>query len=312
MPDPSDLERFVKYATTFELAQAADAWTVLEPLFADDAVHVVHHGGSLGGDDRGRAAVIEGLRRSVLDHDRRFDVRIPEILEGPITRPDGIWMRYALTLRRGGLADLRFEGEHLTRFADGRIQWIEEWLPEDTPERVGDYLAEHDDRLRPAESPPSEPTPLDRAALEAAGARSLVHIYGSAKSEQDIGAALAVCHEDFVLETVPFGTRASGRAEAAAQLEVFFGAFPDYAVELEGLAHGDATAAWGRVRLSLRGDFLGLAPTLKTADLPVFCVFDVADGQLSRERFFFDGAELAQQLDLAPTAFSDALAAATA
>jgi hypothetical protein len=44
----------------------------------------------------------------------------------------------------------------------------------------------------------------------------------------------------------------------------------------------------------------------------VFCVFDVAEGQLSRERFFFDGAELAQQLDLAPTAFSDALAAATA
>ncbi len=80
MEAQSDLERFIGYARAFEVAQAADAWELLEPCFGADAVDCVHSGGSLGGDDRGRDAVLAGLRRSVLHHDRRFDVRIPEIL----------------------------------------------------------------------------------------------------------------------------------------------------------------------------------------------------------------------------------------
>ncbi len=308
----SDLERFIGYARAFELAQAADAWQLLEPCFQADAVHLVHSGGSLGGDDRGRDAVLAGLRRSVLDHDRRFDVRIPEILEGPIARPDGVWMRYRLTLRRAGIPELAFEGEHLTVYRDARIQRIEEWLSPDTPERVAALLEEHGDRLRAAGAPPAVPGPRDLRELENATARSLVRIYGSAKSQQDVGAALSVCSEDFALETPAFGVRGVGRAEVASQLALFFQAFPDYRVELEGLAQGDAVAAWGRARLSLRGALVGIAPTEKTAELPFVSLFDVANGALRRERFLFDRAEFCEQLGIDPAALAARLRTAPA
>lgn len=309
-PATSDLEHFFGYVRAFELAQAADAWQVIQPCFAEDAVHRVHEGGPLGGEDRGRAAVVEGLRQSVLRHDRRFDARIAEIVEGPVTRPDGVWMRWNLTLRRAGVPELRLEGEHVTEYADGRIRRIEEWLPAGSGARVEAFVAEHGARLKPEGSPPSPPAAADLRDLEAATARSLARCYAGAKSERDIGAALFLCGDDFALETVPFGTRARGRAETAAQLAVFFRSFPDYAVELEGFAQGDGVVAtWGRARLSFRGALFGQPPTGKTAELPIFCLLGIQGGLLRSERFFFDRAELCEQLGLAPAALASSLAA---
>jgi predicted ester cyclase len=172
------------------------------------------------------------------------------------------------------------------------------------------FVAEHEARLRPAASPPAAPGGLDLRDLEAATARSLVRAYGCAKSQQDASAALSLCSEDFVLETLPFGTRAANRGEAAAQLALFFRAFPDYAVELEGFAQGDAVvAAWGRARLSFRGEIFGHAPTGKTADLPIFCLIGVVGGVIRSERFHFDRAELCEQVGLPAAALGEALAA---
>src|SRR2546427_313451 len=62
----TDLERFFDYARAFEMAYIADSWTGLEAFFAEDACHVVEDGGPLALCDRGRAAVVEGLRQSAL------------------------------------------------------------------------------------------------------------------------------------------------------------------------------------------------------------------------------------------------------
>ena len=216
METPSDLERFFGYVRAFELANLTSNWSLLEPCFSEDACHLVDDGGVLGGDDHGRAAVIDGLRDSVYRNDRRFDVRIPEILEGPIARPDGIWMRWALTFRRAGLPELRVGGDHLAVYAGGRIRRLEERVAPGDAERVAAYLAEHGASLRPEGAPLALPAGADLRDLEAATARSLVRCYASAKSQQDAGAALALCSDDFVLETPAFGTKARGRAEAAA------------------------------------------------------------------------------------------------
>lgn len=178
MADPSELQRFIAYAQAFEVAFWNDAWDGIAPFFAADARHLVHGAAPLGCDDRGRDAVVRGLRESVARMDRRFDVRIPEVLEGPVVRggPDhGIWMRYALTLRRKGLPEVRFEGTHMARYdAHGRIREIEEEVEAGANERVAAYLARHDAALRPAGSaatPPSDPR--DAADAEAAMQRSL-------------------------------------------------------------------------------------------------------------------------------------------
>jgi hypothetical protein len=178
MADPTDLQRFIAYAQAFEVAFWSDGWDGIAPFFADGARHLVHGAAPLGCDDRGRDAVVRGLRESVSMMDRRFDVRIPEVLEGPLVRggaDPGIWMRYSLALRRKGLPELRFEGTHMARYdAQGLIREIEEQVEAGAGERVAAYLARHDAALRPAGSaaaPPSDPR--DAADAEAAMQRSL-------------------------------------------------------------------------------------------------------------------------------------------
>jgi hypothetical protein len=296
----SDLERFVGYVRALELAYLADAWSALEPHLAPDARHVVHAEGSLRMDDRAPAAVIGGLRRSVHGMDRRFDARIPEVVAGPELRPDGVWMRFSLRLRRAGLPELALEGEHVAEYAGGRIVRIEEWMVPGTGERVDAFLAEHDARLRPAGASAAPPVEArDARDLEAAVLRTLARVYGAAKSRQDVGAALAVCSEDFVLETPCLGLASRDRKEAEQQLALFFHLFPDYRVSLEGMAAGDGVVAcWGRAQLTWRGAFAGLAPTGRSADLPFVSIFPGAHGQLRGERFFFDLASLCEQTGL--------------
>jgi ketosteroid isomerase-like protein len=311
MPSKSDLEGFLAYASGFELVFFGDDWSLLEPIFTEDVTHVVHAAPPLRHDDRGRAAVIDGLRRSVHHMDRRFDARIPEVLEGPVTRPDGVWMKYALELRRAGLPPLRFLGEHLVTCRDGRIRSIEEWIEPGGGERAAAYLAEHDARLRPAASPAVPPTAAsDLRDFEAALLRTLARSYGAAKSEQDAGAALALCSEDFVLETVSMGLATRDRKQAEQQLALFFAAFPDYRVTLEGLATGVGhVTAWGRAHLSWRGPFAGRAPSGRSASLPFVSVFGAAGGRLRSERFFFDLASLCDQIGLPLEAAREAAAA---
>ena len=306
----SDLERFMGYALAFEQAFWAEAWDSLPPFFTEDARHVVRGGGALATDDRGREAVLAGLRRSVSGMDRRFDARIPEVLDGPRTQDGGVWMRFAVSLRRAGLPELRFQGEHLTRYQGGRIVSIEEWPEAGAGERVARYLAEHDASLRPFGAravPPADPR--DAHDLEAALLRTLARGYACAKSEQDIGAALSVCSEDFVLETVPLGIATRDRKDAERQLAIFFAAFPDYAVTLEGVATGaGCVTGWGRARLSFRGSFAGQAPTGRTAELPICCVLSSAHGRLRGERFFFDLASLCEQTGLSISAVREVAA----
>jgi hypothetical protein len=296
----SDLERFLAYVRGFELVYLTDAWAALAPHLAADVRHVVHSEGSLRMDDRGPAAVTQGLRRSVHGMDRRFDVRIPELVEGPRVRPDGVWMRFALRLRRAGLPELQLEGEHVAEYAEGRIVRIEEWMAPGTGERVDAFLAEHDARLRPVGAPAVPPSdPRDARDLEAAVLRTLARAYGAAKSRQDVGAALALCSEDFVLETVPLGLASRDRKEAEQQLALFFHAFPDYRVDLEGLAAGEGVVAcWGRASLTWRGPFAGQTPTGRSAELPFVSLFPAANGVLRGERFFFDLSSLCDAIGL--------------
>jgi hypothetical protein len=312
MSGASDYERLLGYARTFELAVLADAWPALEPWFADGARHRVHAAAPLGADDRGREAVIAGLRASVHGMDRRFDARIPEVVEGPCTRHDGVWMRYTLRLRRAGLPELALEGEHLARFERGRIAHLEEWLAPGSGERAAAYLAEHDAALRPPAAPvlAPPPDPRDARELDAALGRSLVRFYGGAKSEQDVGAALSVCSEDFALETVAMGLRSRDKKQAERQLQLFFAAFPDYAVAVEGIAAGDGAAScWGRARMTWRGAFGPHPPSGRSVELPFASVFPYVGGALAGERFFFDLAALCEGIGLPLGAAQETLAA---
>ena len=302
--EPTALERFLGFALGFEAAFWTDDFAPLAAQLAPGAVHLVEAEGSLATHDAGAEAMLAGLAASVRSLDRRFDVRIPEILAGPATRPDGVWMRYALRLRRTGLPELVLEGDHLARYAGGRIVAIEEVLAPGTGRRVDAFLEEHAARLRPAGSPPAPPTdPRDQRDAEAALLRSLARAYASAKSEGDVDAALSLCSEDFVLDAVPLGVPSRDRKGAEAQLGLFFAAFPDFAVAADGIAaEGGAVACWGNARQTFRGPYLGFAPTGRTAEVPFTSVFEARGGKLVRERYYFDLASQCEQLGLSAEA----------
>lgn len=126
---------------------------------------------------------------------------------------------------------------------------------------------------------------------------TLAQAYAAAKSAQDVAGALAVCADDFVLDAPAFGTRSHGKAETAAQLHMFFAAFPDYGVAVDGSLEGDDTVAcWGTATMTLAGAFLDIAPTGRTARIPFVSVFTARGGRLTSERFYFDLAALSTQL----------------
>jgi predicted ester cyclase len=124
----------------------------------------------------------------------------------------------------------------------------------------------------------------------------LVQQLAVAKSRQDVPAALKVLHEDMLLESPAFGSRACGLAENERALTRFFQSFPDYDVVLEGHAStNDTLICWGRVRMTMTGDRFGVVPNGKRAELPVFIQFAFWEDRIVHERFVFDLAELCAQ-----------------
>ncbi len=236
----------------------------------------------------GRDQVIDDLHRNVADMDRRFDLRIPEVLAGPEERDGVVWMDWRLTLRRAGLPDLVVEGRHGTWHRDGVITRIEEHVSDAVGTAVEAYLTKHAAALRPP--PAAEPMRIGRM-------RSLVETYARAKSRADIAGAMAVCAESFVLDTPSFGVASRDRAETIGHLGGFFHAFPDYGATLDTMTFAPgAVGCWGTVRMTLRGAFLQVAATNRTAVVPFFSAFDCAGDQLTREIFFIDLAMLCDGL----------------
>ncbi len=124
----------------------------------------------------------------------------------------------------------------------------------------------------------------------------LAQALASAKSRQDLPAAMKLFHPDMTLETPAFGTTARGLAENEKTLACFFASFPDYHVKLQGHAiSGDTLICWGMARMTMTGDRFGVVPNGRSAELPVFIQFAFKDGLIAGERFFFDLSALCAQ-----------------
>lgn len=125
---------------------------------------------------------------------------------------------------------------------------------------------------------------------------ALAQDLATAKSKQDVPAALRLFHPDMRLQTPAFGTDARGLAANERALRRFFATFPDYSVALEGYAARDGTlVSWGTVRMTMTGDRLGVNPNGRRAELPVTIRFGFRDDRIAGEWFGFDLATLCAQ-----------------
>ena len=135
---------------------------------------------------------------------------------------------------------------------------------------------------------------MTREAME-----RIVRAYGASKCRHDPATALGDCTDDYFLDVVPFGSKTEGKAAVLAFLRDFFRAFPDYHGELETTAFGDDVmiGTW-QLRGTLRGEYLGYAPTGRSISVPAVSLFAFRDGKLAGERVFFDMATLFRQAGL--------------
>ena len=88
-----------------------------------------------------------------------------------------------------------------------------------------------------------------------------------------------------------------GREAIARAYEVFFHAFPDLAMTYdEPLIDGNRVVLIARISGTDRGGFMGMPPTGRSVNFPCVLLFDVSEGEITRERRVYDFTGLAVQV----------------
>jgi hypothetical protein len=136
-------KRFLEYAAAFEQTFIDDDWNRLEPYFTADAVYAVTGGAPLGGRWEGRRQLLEHLRESVNDLDRKFDERRVEPLGPPTTGENSLELRWRGIYKKAGCPDLVFEGTERATFEEDRIRLLEDLMEDGADRRIQDYLARY-------------------------------------------------------------------------------------------------------------------------------------------------------------------------
>ena len=129
--------------------------------------------------------------------------------------------------------------------------------------------------------------------------QELFETHREAEANRDFDAILETFVEDCFLETVALGIRSEGKAAARAAYEGYFTAFPDLEPDDRALAFGeDVIVAWGHLRGTSGGDWLGVPPSGGRFDVPFVNVAPFRDGLMEGESIYFDLATLCEQAGL--------------
>src|SRR3982074_1684758 len=100
---------------------------------------------------------------------------------------------------------------------------------------------------------------------------------------------------DCYLETIALGSRSEGREAARAAYVGYFTAFPDLTPDDQGEAYGDdVMVAWGDLRGTSGGDWLGVPPSGGSFVVPFTNITTFRDRQMVGESIYFDLATLCE------------------
>jgi predicted ester cyclase len=128
---------------------------------------------------------------------------------------------------------------------------------------------------------------------------SVYQRHRQAEDAHDFAAVLETLTSDCFLEQVSLGLRSDGRADATRAYEEWFGAFPDLGPVPEGLAFGeDVLVAYGQLRGTMNGSWLGLNPTGRSFTVPVVNIVPFKNGLMHGERILYDAAMFCEQVGL--------------
>jgi predicted ester cyclase len=131
---------------------------------------------------------------------------------------------------------------------------------------------------------------------------------GEAKGRQHVADALRFMHDDMVLTSPAWGTRAKGKAQNSEVLKRFFKDFPDYSISLDGyIADGAHLVCWGTVRMTMAQGAFGLSPNGKRIEIPAFLRFTFTERLIASEYFMVDLAAICAQSGVSTDAVQEFL-----
>jgi steroid delta-isomerase-like uncharacterized protein len=135
--------------------------------------------------------------------------------------------------------------------------------------------------------------------MDQAEMTKLFRAHRDAEARRDFDAIIDTFTEDCFVETVPLGVRSEGREAARAAYVGYFTAFPDLSTDEHGVAAGDdVLVAWGVLRGTSGGEWLGVPPTGRRFAVPFTNVARFKSGRMEGESIYFDLATLCEQAGL--------------
>jgi predicted ester cyclase len=129
---------------------------------------------------------------------------------------------------------------------------------------------------------------------------ALAFDYCAAKNRRAARDAMRFCVPDFVFE-VPSApaVRVIGQAAVVAHLESVWESFPDlFTTVTSHVVDATGLVAIGALRGTMRGAFVGVAPTQRAFEVPLVSAFTFAESAIAHERNFVDMLALAVQVGL--------------
>lgn len=127
----------------------------------------------------------------------------------------------------------------------------------------------------------------------------LFRAHREAEARRDYDAVIDTFTEDCYLETVALGLRSEGREAARAAYVGYFTAFPDLTPDDQGVAFGsDVMVAWGFLRGTSSGDWLGVPPSGGSFAVPFTNVAVFKGAHMAGESIYFDLATLCEMAGL--------------
>jgi steroid delta-isomerase-like uncharacterized protein len=122
-----------------------------------------------------------------------------------------------------------------------------------------------------------------------------------AVSRKDPDGIVAAATPGFVDDFVAIG-EIRGQDAVRAFFRELFAAFPDFTMTLDRIVADDTTAVvqWHAAGAFTGGQFQGIAPTGSRVEIRGVDVMEIADGLITRNTIYYDGASFARQIGLLP------------
>ncbi len=137
------MERFMAYASDFEISYKDDDWDRIKSHFTDDAVYEVDSK-VFGSTMRGPDAITAGLKKSLDGFDRRFDTRTIEVIGQPEIDGDEIRIQWSVGYTKAGYEPYVLRGRSTTRVRDGRIAYLADHYDAAADQSIADWQSGND------------------------------------------------------------------------------------------------------------------------------------------------------------------------